>query len=144
MEQQNFKNHMKIVPGFHYFVLPVLTLNLGWSLYAWKRSGFSLDGLVAALTAAALILGIFYARIFTLRVQDRVIRLEERLRYERVLPANLLARIGELDVRQMVALRFASDAELPALAREVLDQKLAGGKAIKVKVTDWRADHLRA
>jgi len=99
---------------------------------------------VAAVTALALILGFLYARMFALRVQDRVIRLEERLRYERVLPADLLARAGELSVRQIIALRFASDAELPGLARKVLDQKVADGKAIKMLITDWRADHLRA
>ena len=144
MEQQDFKNHTKIVPAFHFFVLPVLLLHLGWSLYAWKQAEFSFGGLVAVLTAVALILGFLYARMFALRVQDRVIRLEERLRYERVLPADLLARAGELSVRQIIALRFASDAELPGLARKVLDQKVADGKAIKMLITDWRADHLRA
>ncbi len=144
MEQQNVKNHVKVVPGFLYFVLPVLILNLGWAVANLIRNGFSLAGLVAVLTAAALILGFFYARTFALRVQDRVIRLEERLRYERVLPADLLARVGELTVAQMIALRFASDQELPGLTRKVLDEKLADGKAIKGMVADWRADHLRA
>src|SRR5277367_7109691 len=144
MEPQNFKNHAKVVPGFVYFVLPVLTLNFGWSLYAWWESGFSLGGLVGILTAVALLLGVFYARTFALRVQDRVIRLEERLRYERVLPADLLTRVAELTVSQMIALRFASDKELPGLTRKVLDEKLADGKAIKGLVVDWQADHLRA
>jgi len=144
VEQQDFKNHTKIVPAFHFFVLPVLVWHFVWTLFAWKRSEFSFGGLVAAVTALALILGFLYARMFALRVQDRVIRLEERLRYERVLPADLLARAGELSVRQIIALRFASDAELPGLARKVLDQKVADGKAIKMLITDWRADHLRA
>ena len=144
MEQQNVKNHVKVVPGFLYFVLPVLILNLGWALSKLIRAGFSFDGLVAVLTAVALILGFFYARTFALRVQDRVIRLEERLRYERVLPADLLARVNELTVAQMIALRFASDKELPGLARKVLDEKLADGKTIKDLVVDWQADHLRA
>jgi hypothetical protein len=117
VEEQNLKNHAKVVPGFVYFVLPVLILNLGWALSKLLRAGFSFDGLVAVLTAAALILGFFYARTFALRVQDRVIRLEER---------------------------FASDKELPGLMRKVLDEKLADGKAIKSMVADWRADHLRA
>jgi len=144
VEQQNVKNHVKVVPGFLYFVLPVLILNLGWALSKLIRAGFSFDGLVAVLTAVALILGFFYARTFALRVQDRVIRLEERLRYERVLPADLLARVNELTVAQMIALRFASDRELPGLARKVLDEKLADGKTIKDLVVDWQADHLRA
>jgi hypothetical protein len=144
VEEQSFKNHVKFVPGFVFFVLPVLTLNLGWALFKWRQAHFSIDGMITALTAAALILGFFYARTFVLRVQDRVIRLEERLRYERVLPADLLSRVGELTVPQIIALRFASDAELPALARKVLNEKLVDGKAIKGMVVHWRADHLRA
>jgi len=144
VEQQNFKNHVKVVPGFIFFVLPVLILNFGQSLYLWKKSEFSFGGLVAVLTAAALLVGFLLARTFALCVQDRVIRLEERLRYERILPADLLARVSELSVGQTVALRFASDAELPGLMRKVLDQKLTNGKGIKMLVMDWRADHLRA
>jgi uncharacterized membrane protein YciS (DUF1049 family) len=144
VEEQNFKNHGKVVPGFVFFVLPVLVLNLGWALYAWTKSRFSFGGLVAVLLAVALGLGFFYARTFALRVQDRVIRLEERLRYERVLPADLVARASELSVDQILALRFASDAELPGLMHKVLNEKLADRRAIKLLVTDWRADHLRA
>ena len=144
MEEQNLKNHVKVVPGFVFFVLPVLILNLGWAVSKLIRASFSFDGLVAVLTAVALILGFFYARTFALRVQDRVIRLEERLRYERMLPADLLARAGELTLAQTIALRFASDKELPGLMHKVLDEKLADGKAIKGMVADWRADHLRA
>ena len=144
MEQQNLKNHTKVVPGFVFFVLPVLILNFGWSLYAWKKSEFSIGGLVGVLTGLALVLGFMFARTFALRVQDRVIRLEERLRYERVLPADLLVRASELTIAQVVALRFASDAELSGLTRKVLDEKLADRKAIKALVADWRADHMRA
>lgn len=144
MEQQSFKTHMKVVPGFTYFVLPMLAINVGWDLYRWKRAEFSIDGLIAVLTAAALLLGIFYARTFALRVQDRVVRLEERLRYEGVLPADLLARVGELTISQIVALRFASDGELSGLMRKVLDERLVDRKAIKGLVVNWRADHLRA
>ena len=79
-----------------------------------------------------------------LKVQDRVIRLEERLRYERVLPSDLKARIGEFTVAQLVSLRFAGDAELPALARKVLDEKLSERKAIKQMVKTWKPDFLRA
>ncbi len=144
MEEQNFKNHAKVVPAFAFFVLPVLILNLGWSLARWRREHFSFAGLVAVLTAAALLVGMALARSFALRVQDRVIRLEEQLRYQRVLPADLQARAGEFTVRQMVAMRFASDAELPSLARRVLDEQMVNGKAIKASVTSWKADHLRA
>jgi hypothetical protein len=148
MEEQNFKNHVKRVPGFVFFAIPVLALNLGWSLWAWLhawwRSGFSFGGLVAVLTAAALILVAFYARTFALRVQDRVIRLEERMRYERVLPADLLARVDELSLGQIVSLRFACDAELPGLMHRTLSENLVDRKAIKALVVQWRADDLRA
>ena len=144
MTEQNFANHTKFVPLYHIFVLGVFTINFGWSLYRWKLLGFSLDGLVSVLVAAALIFLFFYARIFALTVQDRVIRLEERLRYERVLPADLRPRIGEFTVGQLVSLRFASDTELPALARKVLDEKLTDRKAIKQLVKNWKPDYLRA
>jgi hypothetical protein len=94
--------------------------------------------------AAALIMGFLSARMFALTVQDRVIRLEERLRYQRLLPADLQSRIGEFTVNQLVSLRFAGDAELPALARKVLDDKLNERKAIKRLVKNWRPDYLRA
>jgi hypothetical protein len=94
--------------------------------------------------AAALIMGFLSARMFALTVQDRVIRLEERLRYQRLLPADLQPRIGEFTVNQLVSLRFASDAELPALARRVLDEKMNERKAIKQLVKSWRPDYLRA
>ena len=144
MTEQHFGNHTKFVPLFHIFVLGVLTLNFGWSIYRWKMAGFSVDGLVSILLAAALILLAFFGRIFALAVQDRVIRLEERLRYERMLPADLRPRIGEFTVGQLVSLRFASDAELPVLARKVLDEKLADRKAIKKLIKNWKPDYLRA
>ena len=99
---------------------------------------------IGVLMALALIVGFFSARLFALSVQDRVIRLEERLRYQRLLPADLQLRIEEFTVAQLVSLRFASDAELPALARKVLDEKLNERKAIKQLVKNWKPDYLRA
>jgi hypothetical protein len=144
MAEQNYANHVKWVPTFHYFVMPALTLNFGWSIYRWVHAGYSIDGLVGVLTAAALVLLMFHARLFALKVQDRVIRLEERMRMERLLPEDLKARIGEFTCAQLVGLRFASDAELPALARKVLSDKIQEGKAIKQLVQNWRGDYLRA
>lgn len=144
MAEQNFANHVRWVPAFHFFVVPVLTLNFGWSIYRWKVAGFSVDGFVSVLTAAAILVVAFLARIFALKVQDRVIRLEERLRMERLLPEDLKPRIGEFTCGQLVGLRFASDAELPALARKVLTEKIQEGKAIKQMVQNWRGDYLRA
>jgi hypothetical protein len=144
MDEQNFSNHTRFFPQFHFFVVPVLLINFFWSIYRWKVSGFSLDGFVSLVVALALLLGFLSARMMALRVQDRVIRLEERLRYERLLPADLKPRIGEFTVSQCVSLRFASDAELPALARKVLDEKLNQRKAIKQLIKNWKPDYLRA
>ena len=85
-----------------------------------------------------------YARNFALTVQNRVIRLEERMRLERLLPEDLKPRIGEFTCGQLVAMRFACDAELPALARKVLTDNIQAGKTIKQMVQNWRADYLRA
>ena len=144
MAEQSFANHVRWVPAFHFFVMPVLALNLGRSIYRWKLAAFSLDGFVSVLTAAALLIFTLYARLFALKVQDRVIRLEERLRLEKLLPADLKPRIEEFTSGQLVAMRFACDAELPALARKVLIDNIQSGKAIKQMVQTWRADYLRA
>jgi Family of unknown function (DUF6526) len=144
MAEQNFGNHTRWVAVYHGFVFPVLALNFVWSIYHWGKMGFMADGFIRILTAAALFLLAAYARTFALTVQNRVIRLEERLRYERILPDDLKPRAGELSTGQMIALRFASDAELPGLARKVLDEKLKTGKQIKQLIQTWRPDYLRA
>jgi hypothetical protein len=151
MNEQNFSNHMKLVPAFHFFVIPALLLNVIWDIVSMLRisthSAISLTVLagfiVSILVSIALLLMAFLARIFALGVQDRVIRLEERLRYERLLPDDLRPRIGEFTINQLVALRFACDAELPVLARKVLDTKMNERKAIKQIVQNWRPDYQR-
>ena len=144
MAEQNFSNHARFFPPFHFFVLPMMLINFGWSIYRWKLSGFSLDGFVSVVVALALLLGFLSARRMALSVQDRVIRLEERLRYERLLPADLKPRIADFTVSQFVSLRFAGDAEFPALARKVLDEKLNDRKTIKQLIKSWKPDYLRA
>jgi len=144
MAEQNFSNHTKYVPPFHFFVLPVLALNLIWSIYHLWKLHFSFEGIVGVLLALALALGFLYARLFALSVQDRLIRLEERLRLARLLPNDLKPRIEEFTVPQLVALRFACDEELPALARRVLEENLRGRKQIKQLVKTWRPDYQRA
>src|SRR5882757_1483583 len=144
MAEQSFTNHGKFFPPFHFFVIPVLTVNLIRVLFVWIKSGFSLGGFLQVLVAFALPLGFLSARAMALKVQDRVIRLEEQLRFERLLPADLRARIGEFSVDQCIALRFACDTELPLLARKVLDDKVTERKTIKKMVTNWKPDYLRA
>jgi len=151
MNQQNFSNHAKFVPMFHFFLLPALLLNLIWAvrwffpLQVNTLFGFQvfMGHLVNLIVAIALIVMAFLARTFALGVQDRVIRLEERIRYQRLLPEDLKPRIGEFTINQLVALRFACDAELPALARKVLDAKISERKAIKQMVQNWRPDYQR-
>jgi hypothetical protein len=144
MVEQNYANHVKWVPTFHFLVVPILLLNFGWSIYKLIHSWFSWDGLIGALVALALVIFMFNARLFALRVQDRVIRMEERQRMSRLLPSELQGRIPEFTPTQLVALRFASDGELPGLAQKVLTGKLTDQKTIKQMVKNWRADYLRA
>jgi hypothetical protein len=144
MTEQSFANHTKFVPAYHFFAVPVFVANFVWSLFGLRTLGFSFAGVFGVLVAAALVVLVFVARLFALAVQDRVVRLEEQLRYARLLPADLLTRTAELTMGQVIALRFASDAELPALARKVLDEKLVERKAIKQLIKNWKPDYLRA
>lgn len=144
MEEQNFANHGKVVPVFHFFAIPVFIANFLWSLWRLWSLGISFAGIFGVILAAALVVLVFEARLFALAVQDRVIRLEERLRYAQLLPAELQARTGQLTINQIVALRFASDAELSVLMRKVLDEKMEKRKAIKQLIKTWRPDYQRA
>lgn len=144
MAEQSFQHHTRWLPPFHFFVMPVLLINLGFSIYWCVKDGISVKSVLSVLVAAAILLGLLTARMMALKVQDRVIRLEEQLRFERLLPAELRPRIGEFTLDQLISLRFASDAELPELARKVLNEKLNDRKAIKQLIRTWRADFMRA
>jgi uncharacterized protein DUF6526 len=144
MAEQSFQNHAKWVPPYHFFVLPVLLINLGFSIFWCVKAWFTVSGVLSVVFAAALFVGMAMARAMVMRVQDRVIRIEERIRFERLLPADMHARIGEFTMDQLVALRFASNAELPELARKVLEEKVKDRKAIKQMIKTWRPDFARA
>jgi len=144
MAEQNFRHHTKFVPAFHFFLLPLMLVNVVRSILAWRRAEYSIDGILGVLVAIALLVGFVIVRTMVLKVQDRVIRLEERLRFERILPADLQARIPEFTVDQLVALRFASNSELPELIRRVLDENIKERKTIKQLIKVWRPDFLRA
>lgn len=140
---QTYANHARILPPFHYFVLPVLFLNVlreAWSAWAVASWGAAFDVVVAV----ALLMAAVLARVMALTVQDRVIRLEMRLRLREVLPPDLRQRINDLTPGQLVGLRFASDVELTDLIREALAGSLTTRKAIKQKIKNWQADYLRA
>ncbi|HTK28116.1 MAG TPA: DUF6526 family protein [Vicinamibacterales bacterium] len=139
---QTLKNHARLLPPYHLFVLPVLLLNVLNALrHVWTSP--DLHDLWALVVAAALLALGLLARTMTLTVQDRVIRLEMRMRLRELLPADLQPRIAELTPRQLIAMRFACDAELSDLTRAVLSDKL-DPKSIKARVKDWQADWLRA
>lgn len=140
---QNFENHARIVPGFHFVAFGIFTINLIWSIYRAIRF-FSAESVISLLLAVAFLLLFFYARIFSMTVQDRVIRLEMQLHLQRLLPAELRPRVGDFTVGQLIALRFASDEELPGLARKVLDERLDDRKTIKKMIKNWKPDFLRA
>ena len=142
-ETQSFQNHAKMFPPFHFVVLPIL-LSEFRVVHLPADQGFSVATVISLLVAFALLMLAFSARIMALAVQDRVIRLEMRLRMQQVLPVELRTRIGEFQVGQLVALRFAGDGELPDLSRKVLQDKITDRKAIKQLVRDWQADNLRA
>lgn len=142
-KSQKFENHARVVPAYHMFVFGVFLINFVWRLVQLK-DGITFASIMNVLLAAAFVVLFFYARVFALTVQDRVIRLEMRLRMERVLPSDLRSRIPEFTVPQLISLRFAADEELPALARQVLDEKLNDRKSIKRRIKNWQADFLRA
>ena len=140
---QTFENHSRVLPAYHYVAFPLFSINFFFALYQ-AVVHFSWANLMGLGLALALVLLFFLARVMAITVQDRVIRLEERLRMRELLPGDLQARINEFSVKQLVALRFASDSELPKLARKVLDDKMTDQKAIKQLVKSWRADYQRA
>jgi Family of unknown function (DUF6526) len=143
---QTFANHAKIDPPFHYFLLPVLLINVivvGYYLVRSVIQGHEwLGGAWLFVVSLALVVMMGRLRAYATQLQDRIIRVEERLRLGTVLPETLRSRIGELSDAQLVGLRFASDAELPALVQRALDEKL-DRKQIKQAVTDWRPDYSR-
>ena len=145
---QSYAHHTRWDPWFHFFVLPVFVLGLIMSLihfFAHTTEGDFRDHVHAfllILLAAALLVAVFKIRLYALKVQDRVIRLEERLRLTQLLSEPLRSRIPELTEGQLCGLRFASDAEVPKLVERTLNEKLSR-KDIKQAIKTWRPDYWR-
>ncbi|HZP02386.1 MAG TPA: DUF6526 family protein [Terriglobia bacterium] len=145
---QTFANHTRFDPLFHFFLVPVFLIGLIMSLvhfFAHLRHSDFRDNFHAALLillAVAVLVLVFKTRLYALKVQDRVIRLEERLRLAMLLPEPLRSRIPELTEGQLIGLRFASDAEVPRLAERALNEKLSRTD-IKKSVQSWRPDYWR-
>lgn len=142
MPEQNYGNHVRWFPLFHFVVVPMLLIFFVYQLVRMGQEP-SVDRAMLILLAVAVILLNFAARLQALKAQDRVIRLEERLRYREILQPELAARAHDLAPGKMISLRFASDEELAELVQQVLDQELSKAKEIKTAIKQWRADHLR-
>ncbi len=141
-QTQTLATHRRFIPAFHFFALPILYINVFVvAIYFWEEPNFRTGW--GLLVAIALAVGITWSRFMPLRAQDRIIRLEERTRLERLLPADLRGRVGELSERQLIALRFAPDDEVPELTRRTLNGELKSPGDIKRAIRNWRADHFR-
>ena len=140
-EPQSFKNHAMFDPLFHFFLAPVGVILLILSIMEAIKNPSWMTG-IHVLVILWLFLLVFKTRLYALKVQDRVIRLEERLRLVALLPAALQPRISELSVDQLIGLRFASDAELPALVEKTLGGNL-NRKQIKESIKIWKPDNWR-
>jgi len=140
-EPQTYANHRRIEPLQHLILTPILLIT--WVAAIWMAIKHpNLHTIWLAVLGFALLMVATQVRSYALKVQDRVIRLEETLRMQRLLSADLAGRIGELGPKQFVGLRFASDAELADRVREALDEHL-DGEAIKKRIQSWRPDTFR-
>jgi len=139
--QQNYANHVRLDPPFHIFLLLVVAISIIVAIVNVVRfPSFNAAWLV--VVALAAVVAVFKSRLYALKVQDRVIRLEERLRLQQVLPEPLRSRIPELTEAQLIGLRFACDPELPGLVTRALNETLSKDD-IKKSVTVWRPDFFR-
>lgn len=143
-DTQNFKNHARFDPPYHFFAVAILLANVIVAIVAafhtWSDSPG--NSIWRVLVAMALLMIAFKARSYALAAQDRVIRVEEKMRYAALLSPESLAKSASLNLRQMIALRFASDGELPALIARAVSENLAP-KQIKESIQTWRPDNDR-
>ena len=142
MEPQNFANHTRWHPAFHFFILPVMLINLVWAIVTFVKAPGRSSGWWIVVSLALLMLTVF-VRTYSLKVQDRVIRLEEKLRYQQVLSPSLAQQISALTPGQIVALRFAADEELEELVTAVTAGRFVKTKELKQAIKIWRAVHFR-
>jgi Family of unknown function (DUF6526) len=141
-QTQTYASHTRWVPMYHFFAVPVLLINVIVTVLQFVRDPRPMTGWTVVV-ALALFLAVLVLRFMPLRAQDRVIRMEERARLERLLPGDLRGRVGELTAEQLIAIRFAPDDEAPELTRRALNGELKSQKDIKGAIRNWRADHLR-
>ena len=142
-ETQNYQNHVRWYPLVHFVIAPLLFLNLIWQIVRLSQE-FSLDRAENLLMAVVFLLMNLAARLQTLKVQNRVVRLEESLRYKEILPPDLAFQAEQLPLGTKFALRFACDEELPVLVQKAINGEFKNSKEIKLAVKNWRGDYLRA
>lgn len=138
---QTYANHARLDPPFHLFLLPVAAITIGVAIYYVIRSPGFLSAWMVVL-AFAFAVTVLKIRLYSLKAQDRIIRLEERLRLAALLSEPLRSRICELSEDQLIALRFAADAEIPALVEKALSSRMPAAE-IKKAVVNWRPDYFR-
>lgn len=143
MAEQTFEKHSRIIPGFHYIALPILLINFVFTVYMMYRLDFSKTSIWNVVVAIALVLVAWYSRVMPLTAQDRLIRLEERIRLNEKLPSDLRGRVNEINPRHLIGLRFASDEELPDLASRCINGEFKTSAEIKRAIKTWRPDNLR-
>lgn len=141
-ETQTYQNHVRYFPLVHFFLFPVLFFNLIWQAVRLYQEP-SWDRAEMVLLAVALVAMNVAARLQALKAQDRVIRLEESLRYQRVLSPDLAFQAEQMPTGNKVALRFASDEELPELVQKAINGEFKNSKEIKLAIKNWRGDYLR-
>lgn len=139
---QTYQNHVRWYPLVHFVIVPLLILNFFWQIaMLWQAPSW--DRAESVVMAVVLFLIIFAARTQALKAQDRLIRLEEQLRYHKVLPAEVAEKACGLATGHIIALRFASDDELADLVQRALNGEFGKTKEIKLAVRNWRGDYLR-
>lgn len=141
-ETQNYQNHVRWFPLHHFLVVPLLVFNFIWQAVRLYQEP-SWDRAETVLLAIGLLLLSAVARLQSLRAQDRIIRLEEHLRYKELLPPDVAEKAANLPLGTIFALRFVADEELPELARRALDGEFKDNKSLKQSIKNWRGDFLR-
>jgi hypothetical protein len=141
-EEQTYKNHVRWYPLVHFVIMPLVALNLIWqSVRLWQEPSW--DRGENVVMAIVFILIVFASRLQALKAQDRVIRLEEQLRYRGVLDAELAEKACDMRTAHMIALRFAPDAELADLVSRTLNGEFVKSSEVKQAIKNWRGDYHR-
>jgi hypothetical protein len=140
---QNYKNHLRLNPAHHFVLTPLASIFFVWSIiFAFDCSADLSYRIITLIAATILLLTVFIARVYAIKNQDRIIRLEMRQRYFEMTGTSFSAKEKQLKMSQIIALRFAGDAELLPLMERAIAEKLSS-KEIKLAVTDWQADYQR-